>query len=69
VRYAGDISSRLSGVVGVLLLARKFAQILMPLKNQERLHGVLRKVQQRSLWETPGLFEDMVFETIFSIKS
>jgi iron complex outermembrane receptor protein len=67
IRYAGDFSSRLGGVVGLYYI------------NQEvRINGTeesgdaqwrFSKSTTSSLWETPGLFEGYGINTKASIKS
>ncbi|PZR26087.1 MAG: TonB-dependent receptor [Citrobacter freundii] len=66
-RYAGEINSRLSGVVGVFLLGQK-----VDITGTEESGNAQWRFSQSStseLWKTPGLFEGYGIYTDASIKS
>jgi iron complex outermembrane receptor protein len=67
IRYAGEFSSRLSGVVGLFYI-----------DQEVKIHGTeesgsaqwrFSKSSTSTLWETPGLFEGFGIRTESSIKS
>lgn len=66
-RYAGEISSKLSGVVGVFLLGQE-----VKINGTEESGNAQWRFSQSStssLWSTPGLFEGYGIYTKASIKS
>ena len=66
-RYAGEISSKLSGVVGVFLLGQE-----VKITGTEESGNAQWRFSQSStsnLWKTPGLFEGYGIYTNSSIKS
>lgn len=67
IRYAGDISDRLSGVVGLFYLGQqvKISGTEESGKDQWRFS----KSSMSDLWETPGLFEGYGISTHSSIRS
>lgn len=67
VRYAGDISSKLSGVVGVFLMGQE-----VKINGTEESGSAQWRFSQSSTsnkWKTPGLFEGYGIYTNSSIKS
>jgi iron complex outermembrane receptor protein len=69
VRYAGEISSRLSGVVGLFVFGQ---QVQSDPYNIEEAGNATWRFSQSSnspLWQTPGLFEGFGIRTKNSIKS
>ncbi|MET0463445.1 MAG: TonB-dependent receptor [Chitinophagaceae bacterium] len=66
-RYAGEISSKLSGVIGVFLLGQE-----VKITGTEESGNAQWRFSQSStsnLWKTPGLFEGYGIYTNSSIKS
>lgn len=67
VRYAGEFSSRLSGVVGLFYINQE-----VNINGKEESGDAqwrFSKSSNSALWETPGLFEGYGISTIASIKS
>ena len=67
IRYAGDISSRVSGVVGVFFIDQE-----VKINGTEESGSAQWRFSQSStnaLWQTPGLFEGFGIRTKASIKS
>lgn len=67
IRYAGDFSSRLSGVVGVFFIDQE-----VKVNGTEESGNAQWRFSQSSaseLWKTPGLFEGYGINTRSSIKS
>ncbi len=69
IRYAGEFTSRLSGVIGLFALGQEVKSD--PVAIEESGTATWRFVQSSTstLWETPGLFEGYGIETKNSIKS
>lgn len=67
IRYAGDISSRVSGVIGVFFIDQQ-----VKINGTEESGSAQWRFSQSStspLWQTPGLFEGFGIRTKASIKS
>jgi len=67
VRYAGDISSKVSGVIGVFFLGQE-----VKINGTEESGNAQWRFSQSStsnLWKTPGLFEGFGISTKASIQS
>jgi len=67
VRYAGEFSSRLSGVVGLFLIDQEVK--IDGTEESGSAQWRFSKSSNSSLWETPGLFEGYGIYTKASIKS
>ena len=67
VRYAGEISSRVSGVIGLFLIDQ--AVKINGLEESGNAQWRFSKSTNSSAWETPGLFEGYGITTNASIKS
>ncbi len=67
VRYAGEISSRLSGVVGLFLIDQEVK--IDGTEESGSAQWRFSKSSNSALWETPGLFEGYGIYTKASIKS
>lgn len=57
VRYAGDFSSRLSGVAGIFLIGQDLKTDPFHIEESGAAQWRFSKSSTSSLWETPGLFE------------
>lgn len=66
-RYAGEISSKLSGVVGIFLLGQEVN--INGTEESGNAQWRFSKSTTSSQWETPGLFEGYGIYTNASIKS
>ncbi|MCW5922139.1 MAG: TonB-dependent receptor [Saprospiraceae bacterium] len=69
VRYAGNFSSRLSGVVGVFFLSQDL--VTDPVHTEESGAAQWRFSQSSTseLWKTPGLFDGFGIRTTSQLKS
>lgn len=67
VRYAGELSSNLSGVVGVFYMDQEVK--ITGTEESGSAQWRFSKNSNSSLWETPGLFEGYGIYTDASIKS
>ena len=67
VRYAGDISSHVSGVVGLLLIDQEVK--INGMEESGTAQWRFSQSTNSSAWETPGLFEGYGIKTKASIKS
>jgi iron complex outermembrane recepter protein len=67
IRYAGELSSRLSGVVGVFYIDQQIKT--NGLEESGRHQWRFSQSTTSSLWQTPGLFEGFGIRTQSSIKS
>lgn len=67
IRYAGEISSRLSGVVGVFYIDQEVK--IDGLEQSGRHQWRFSQTSTNPLWQTPGLFEGFGIRTNSSIKS
>lgn len=67
VRYAGELSSRLSGVVGLFFIDQEVK--IDGTEESGSAQWRFSKSSNSSLWETPGLFEGYGVYTKASIKS
>lgn len=67
LRYAGDISSRLSGVAGLFIIGQEVN--IDGTEESGAAQWRFAKSSTSSLWETPGLFEGYGIRTDASIKS
>ncbi len=63
VRYAGDFSSRLSGVAGVFLIGQDLKTDPFHIEESGAAQWRFSKNSNSSLWETPGLFEGYGIKT------
>lgn len=69
VRYAGAISSRISGVVGVYLLNQQVQSDTVAIEEAGSATWRFQQSTLSPLWKTPGLFEGFGITTKQSIKS
>jgi iron complex outermembrane receptor protein len=69
VRYAGEISSRLSGVVGVFAFGQEVSTDPYAIEESGTATWRFAQSTKSSLWATPGLFEGYGIRNYFSIKS
>lgn len=69
VRYAGEISSKVSGVVGLFFLDQEIQSDPVGIEESGNATWRFSKSTTSSKWETPGLFEGFGIRTRFSIKS
>jgi len=67
LRYAGELSSRLSGVVGLYYIDQEV--ITRGLEQAGKDQWRFSQSSTSSLWRTPGLFEGFGIRTFSSIKS
>ena len=69
VRYAGDFSSRLSGVVGLFAFGQEVQTDPYGIEESGTATWRFSQSTTSPLWETPGLFEGYGIRNFFSIKS
>ena len=69
LRYAGEISSRLSGVVGLFFIDQEVQTDPVAIEEAGSATWRFSKSTNSPLWETPGLFEGYGIRNQFSIKS
>jgi iron complex outermembrane receptor protein len=69
VRYAGEISSRLSGVVGLFAFGQEVQTDPYAIEESGTATWRFSQSTTSALWETPGLFEGYGIRNFFSIKS
>ncbi|MBE7174229.1 MAG: TonB-dependent receptor [Williamsia sp.] len=69
VRYAGEISSRISGVVGVYVLGQEVQSDPVTIEEAGSATWRFQQSSTSALWKTPGLFEGFGVTTRQSIKS
>ncbi|KYP15482.1 TonB-dependent receptor [Flavihumibacter sp. CACIAM 22H1] len=69
IRYAGDFSSRLSGVAGVFLIGQDLKTDPYHIEESGAAQWRFSKSSTSSLWETPGLFEGYGIRTKSRLKT
>jgi iron complex outermembrane receptor protein len=69
VRYAGQISSRISGVVGLFVLKQEVQSDPVTIEEAGKDTWRFQQSSPSPLWKTPGLFEGFGIKTNQSIKS
>jgi iron complex outermembrane receptor protein len=69
VRYAGEFSSRLSGVAGVFVLDQEVQSDPVTIEESGSATWRFQQNSTSELWKTPGLFEGYGIKTRQSIKS
>ena len=69
VRYAGELSSKLSGVVGLFALGQQVQSDPYNIEEAGSATWRFSATDTSSLWKTPGLFEGFGIRTKNSIKS
>lgn len=69
VRYAGEFSSHLSGVVGLFVLDQEVQSDPVTIEESGNATWRFQQSTTSSLWKTPGLFEGFGIKTRQSIKS
>jgi len=69
VRYAGEFSSRLSGVVGLFYIDQEVQTDPVAIEESGTATWRFSKSTTSDKWSTPGLFEGYGIENRFSIKS
>ncbi|HVG13182.1 MAG TPA: TonB-dependent receptor [Flavisolibacter sp.] len=69
LRYSAEISSRLSGVVGVYVLGQEVQSDPVTLEEAGKDTWRFQQSSTSALWKTPGLFEGFGIRTRQSIKS
>jgi len=69
VRYAGELSSRLSGVVGLFAFGQEVSTDPYAIEESGTATWRFSQSTTSPLWETPGLFEGYGIRNYFSIKS
>jgi len=67
IRYAGEFSSKLSGVIGLFYIDQEIKT--NGLEESGRHQWRFSQTSTSSLWQTPGLFEGFGIRTRSSIKS
>lgn len=69
LRYAGDFSSRLSGVAGVFLIGQDLKTDPVHIEESGWAQWRFSKSSNSPLWETPGLFEGYGIKTKSRLKT
>jgi iron complex outermembrane receptor protein len=69
IRYAGEFSSKLSGVVGLFFIDQEVQTDPTGIEESGSATWRFSKSTTSSKWETPGLFEGFGIRNKFSIKS
>ncbi|HTE30304.1 MAG TPA: TonB-dependent receptor, partial [Chryseolinea sp.] len=69
VRYAGEFSSRVSGVIGLFALGQEVKSDPVTIEESGSATWRFSQSSTSALWKTPGLFEGYGIETKNSIKS
>ena len=69
VRYAGDLSSTVSGVVGVFFIGQEVQTDPFAIEESGNATWRFSQSTTSSKWKTPGLFEGYGIKNEFSIKS
>jgi iron complex outermembrane recepter protein len=69
VRYAGEFSSRLSGVVGVFFINQEVQSNPAGIEESGSATWRFSQSTTSNKWKTPGLFEGFGIQNKFSIKS
>jgi iron complex outermembrane recepter protein len=69
IRYAGEFSSRLSGVAGLYLIDQEVQSDPVALEEGGSATWRFQQSTTSALWRTPGLFEGFGIKTLQSIKS
>lgn len=68
-RYSGEISSRLSGVVGLFIIDQQVQSNPVTIEEAGSATWRFQQSTTSALWKTPGLFEGFGIKTRQSIKS
>ena len=69
IRYAGDISSRLSGVIGVFGLYQDLQSDPVQIEEAGAAQWRFAQSSTSALWKTPGLFENFGIKTTNRLRS
>jgi len=69
VRYAGEFSSRLSGVAGLYVIDQEVQSNPVTIEEAGSATWRFQQSTTSQLWKTPGLFEGFGIKTLQSIKS
>src|SRR6187549_2819567 len=69
VRYSGDFSSKLSGVIGLFAIGQEVESDPVTIEEAGRDTWRFQQTSTSALWRTPGLFEGFGIRTRQSIKS
>jgi len=69
VRYAGEFSSRLSGVIGLFIIGQEVKSDPVTIEEAGSATWRFSQSSTSALWKTPGLFEGFGIKTKNSIKS
>lgn len=69
IRYAGEFSSRLSGVIGLFALGQEVQSDPVTIEESGSATWRFQQSSTSPLWKTPGLFEGYGIKTRQSIKS
>lgn len=69
VRYAGEFSSQLSGVIGLYLIDQEVQSDPVTIEEAGSATWRFQQSTTSNLWKTPGLFEGFGIKTRQSIKS
>jgi iron complex outermembrane receptor protein len=69
IRYAGEFSSRLSGVIGLFAIGQEVQSDPVTIEEAGTATWRFQQSSTSPLWQTPGLFEGYGIETRQSIKS
>jgi iron complex outermembrane recepter protein len=69
VRYAGEFSSHLSGVVGLFVFGQEVQSNPVTIEEAGNATWRFQQSSTSSLWKTPGLFDGFGIKTRNSIKS
>jgi iron complex outermembrane receptor protein len=69
VRYAGDLTSRLSGVVGVFLIGQDLKTDPVHIEESGAAQWRFSQSSTSALWRTPGLFEGFGIRTTSRLQS
>lgn len=69
IRYAGDFSDKLSGVIGVFLLGQDLQSDPVQIEESGNAQWRFSQSTTSPLWATPGLFDGYGIKTTSSLKS
>jgi iron complex outermembrane receptor protein len=69
VRYAGDLSSRLSGVIGAFVISQDLESDPVQIEESGSAQWRFSQNSTSELWETPGLLEGYGIKTTSSLKT
>ncbi len=69
IRYAGDFSKRLSGVIGVFAIGQDLKTDPVHIEESGAAQARFSQNSTSPLWQTPGLFDGYGIKTISRLKS